>query len=73
VGFFFSFFFLSASHCYYMRVLVANLGGIGKFRDLQRLTVQYARILGLTADGEEEGGGGGGDGENGAEGMEVEE
>jgi protein HIRA/HIR1 len=56
-----------------MRVLVANLGGIGKFRDLQRLTVQYARILGLTADGEEEGGGGGGDGENGAEGMEVEE
>jgi protein HIRA/HIR1 len=58
-----------------MRVLVANLGGTGKFRDLQRLTVQYARILGLTADEEEEdgGGGGGGGGENGAEGMEVEE
>jgi hypothetical protein len=34
------------------------------------LTVQYARILGLTTDEEEEDGGGG---ENGAEGMEVEE
>ncbi|KAK3303385.1 TUP1-like enhancer of split-domain-containing protein [Chaetomium strumarium] len=39
---------------------------LGKFRDLQRLTVQYARILGLTA-GFEDGG------ENGVEGMEVEE
>jgi protein HIRA/HIR1 len=48
--------------------------GTGKFRDLQRLTVQYARILGLTADGEEEDVGSGGGGENGAaEGMEVEE
>ncbi|KAK4157079.1 protein HIR1 [Chaetomidium leptoderma] len=55
---------------------------LGKFRDLQRLTVQYARILGLTADGEEEEEedeeeeeeGGGEDGENnGAEGMELEE
>ncbi|KAK4042353.1 protein HIR1 [Parachaetomium inaequale] len=48
---------------------------LGKFRDLQRLTVQYARILGLTADGEEEEDVGGGGGENGvsAEGMEVEE
>jgi protein HIRA/HIR1 len=53
-----------------MWVMVANLGGTGKFRDLQRLTVQYARILGLTTDEEEEDGGGG---ENGAEGMEVEE
>ncbi|KAH6842936.1 TUP1-like enhancer of split-domain-containing protein [Chaetomium sp. MPI-CAGE-AT-0009] len=48
---------------------------LGKFRDLQRLTVQYARILGLTADGEEEDDdGGGGSGENGAaEEMELEE
>ncbi|KXX76958.1 Protein HIR1 [Madurella mycetomatis] len=38
---------------------------LGKFRDLQRLTVQYARILGLTADGE--------DGENENDGMELEE
>ncbi|KAL2150826.1 hypothetical protein VTH82DRAFT_7389 [Thermothelomyces myriococcoides] len=30
---------------------------LGKFRDLQRLTVQYARILGLTAGWEEEEGG----------------
>lgn len=37
----------------------------GKFRDLQRLTVQYARILGLTSDGE--------DGENENDGMELEE
>lgn len=40
----------------------------GKFRDLQRLTVQYARILGLVDDEEDE--------EettaNGAEVMEVE-
>ncbi|KAL2261089.1 hypothetical protein VTK26DRAFT_4724 [Humicola hyalothermophila] len=36
---------------------------LGKFRDLQRLTVQYARILGLTS-GEE-------DGEDGNEGMEL--
>ncbi|KAK4249403.1 TUP1-like enhancer of split-domain-containing protein [Corynascus novoguineensis] len=44
---------------------------LGKFRDLQRLTVQYARILGLTADGEEEDGAGG---ENGAaERMELEQ
>lgn len=50
----------------------------GKFRDLQRLTVQYARILGLTADGEaqdedgdEEVATGGGQGLNGAEKMEV--
>ncbi|KAK4127270.1 Hira-domain-containing protein [Parathielavia appendiculata] len=42
---------------------------LGKFRDLQRLTVQYARILGLTADKEE-----GGGGENtAAEGMELED
>ncbi|KAK3292654.1 TUP1-like enhancer of split-domain-containing protein [Chaetomium fimeti] len=50
---------------------------LGKFRDLQRLTVQYARILGLTADGEEEeeDGDNGGGGENGAaaEEMELEE
>ncbi|KAK4237240.1 protein HIR1 [Achaetomium macrosporum] len=39
---------------------------LGKFRDLQRLTVQYARILGLTA-GSDDGG------EDGGEGMEVEE
>ncbi|GAB1315866.1 HIR complex subunit [Madurella fahalii] len=38
---------------------------LGKFRDLQRLTVQYARILGLTSDGE--------DAENGNEDMELEE
>ncbi|KAL2020391.1 hypothetical protein VTK56DRAFT_8434 [Thermocarpiscus australiensis] len=36
---------------------------LGKFRDLQRLTVQYARVLGLTSDGE--------DGENGNDGMEL--
>ncbi len=35
------------------RELLTNWA-LGKFRDLQRLTVQYARILGLTADGEEE-------------------
>ncbi|KAK4141094.1 protein HIR1 [Dichotomopilus funicola] len=49
---------------------------LGKFRDLQRLTVQYARILGLTADGEEEEEEeGGGAGQNGAaaDGMDVEE
>ncbi|KAL2266177.1 hypothetical protein VTJ83DRAFT_5529 [Remersonia thermophila] len=40
---------------------------LGKFRDLQRLTVQYARILGLT-DEDIEGAGG----QNGVEGMEVE-
>jgi len=38
----------------------ANVTCTGKFRDLHRLTVQYARILGLTA-GEE--GNGNGDGE----------
>ncbi|KAK4103257.1 Hira-domain-containing protein [Parathielavia hyrcaniae] len=43
---------------------------LGKFRDLQRLTVQYARILGLTADEEE---GGGGVEDTAAEGMELEE
>jgi protein HIRA/HIR1 len=60
--------------------VVADIDGTGKFRDLQRLTVQYARILGLTADGEEEDSDGDedvdekGDSENGeAEGMEVEE
>jgi len=48
-----------------------NVAGAGKFRDLQRLTVQYARILGLTVDGEEEDGAGG---ENGAaERMELEQ
>lgn len=53
--------------------LVADAVDAGKFRDLQRLTVQYARILGLTADGEEEENDDNG-GENGAaEDMELEE
>jgi protein HIRA/HIR1 len=53
--------------------LIADAADTGKFRDLQRLTVQYARILGLTADGEEEENDDNG-GENGAaEEMEVEE
>ncbi|AEO64186.1 be94ef93-f119-4778-9e04-1cae18ea7341 [Thermothielavioides terrestris] len=38
---------------------------LGKFRDLQRLTVQYARILGLTANDED-------GGERETEGMDVE-
>ncbi|KAG7286220.1 HIR complex subunit [Staphylotrichum longicolle] len=60
------------------RLIKTLLSKDGKFRDLQRLTVQYARILGLTADGEaqdededEEGAAGGGQGLNGAERMEV--
>ncbi|KAF3761739.1 protein hir-1 [Cryphonectria parasitica EP155] len=35
---------------------------LGKFRELQRLTVQYSRVLGLTVE-EEEGGDGNGDGD----------
>ena len=45
--------------------------GLGKFRDLQRLTVQYARILGLTADGEEEDEESGENGVAAADEMEV--
>ncbi|KAK3900904.1 protein HIR1 [Staphylotrichum tortipilum] len=42
---------------------------LGKFRDLQRVTVQYARILGLTEDEEEDEVAAAA---NGVEGMEVE-
>ena len=44
-------------------MLLTESDYLGKFRDLQRLTVQYARILGLTS--------GEGDGENESEGMEL--
>lgn len=40
---------------------------LGKFRDLQRLTVQYARILDMTAGEEEDGANGNNDG------MDLEE
>lgn len=83
----FLFSFLSCMHAWLSEALpvmlahslnwVADAVDVGKFRDLQRLTVQYARILGLTADGEDEENddddGGGGENGAAAEKMELEE
>ena len=44
---------------FHMLRCTTNVTCTGKFRDLHRLTVQYARILGLTAGGEENGNGDG--------------